>query len=134
MFGLGKMGYNLALNIMRHGHELVVHDIDEELVNNISKEGAIPSSSADNLLKQLESPRIIWLMIPAGDITDAVIDDLRGKLDSGDIIIDGGNSNYQKSIEHGKRLKEKGIHFFDCGTSGGVEGAKNGICAMIGGD
>lgn len=134
LLGLGKMGYNLALNLIDHGHKVVAHDISDKQVEEISGEGAIPAYSADELLQQLEGPRIVWVMVPAGDVTDAVVNDLLDRLDQGDILIDGGNSHYKDSIRRGEAAKEKGIHFFDVGTSGGIEGAKNGICAMIGGD
>ncbi|QOR67236.1 decarboxylating 6-phosphogluconate dehydrogenase [Cytobacillus suaedae] len=134
MVGLGKMGYNLVQNLMDHGHEVVAHDVNPEQVHNISAEGAIGANTLEEVVQQLETPRIIWLMVPAGDITESVLSKLEPLLESGDIIIDGGNSNYKDSVRRGKRLSEKGVYFFDCGTSGGVEGARNGVCTMIGGD
>ncbi|MBE4906880.1 decarboxylating 6-phosphogluconate dehydrogenase [Bacillus luteolus] len=134
MVGLGKMGYNLVQNLMDHGHEVVAHDVNSEQVHNISAEGAIGANTLEEVIQQLETPRIIWLMVPAGDITESVLSKLEPLLESGDIIIDGGNSNYKDSVRRGKRLSEKGVYFFDCGTSGGVEGARNGVCTMIGGD
>lgn len=134
LLGLGKMGYNLALNLIDQGHEVITYDINHEQVKEISSEGAIPAYSTEEVIQQLESPRIIWAMVPAGEATEALVSDLQDKLDPGDIIIDGGNSNYKDSIRRGNQLKEKGIHFYDVGTSGGINGARNGICAMIGGE
>ncbi len=134
MVGLGKMGYNLVQNLMDHGHEVVAHDVNSEQVHNISAEGAIGANTLEEVIQQLETPRIIWLMVPAGDITESVLSKLEPLLESGDIIIDGGNSNYKDSVRRGKRLSEKGVYFFDCGTSGGVDGARNGVCTMVGGD
>lgn len=134
MIGLGKMGYNLALNLIDHGHEVVAHDVDMSVVEKISAEGAIQATSLENAIQQLESPRIIWLMVPAGDVTENILASLESMLEEGDIIIEGGNSNYRDSVRRGTKLAEKGIHFLDCGTSGGVDGARNGICTMIGGE
>lgn len=134
MIGLGKMGYNLAMNLLDHGHEVVAHDMNAEQVKNISAEGAIGANTLEEVVQQLETPRVIWLMVPHGEITEGITASLEPMLDKGDIIIDGGNSNYKDSIRVGNQLLEKGIYFFDCGTSGGVEGARNGICTMIGGD
>lgn len=134
MVGLGKMGYNLALNLLEHGHEVVANDVNAEQVTNISAEGAIGAFTLEEVVQQLETPRIIWLMVPAGDITERVISKLETLLEPGDIIIDGGNSNYKNSVQQGSRLLEKGIYFYDCGTSGGVDGARNGACLMVGGD
>lgn len=134
MIGLGKMGYNLAMNLIDRGHEVVAHDVNTDLVNKISTEGAIGATNLKEVVQQLSTPRIFWLMLPHGEITENVITELAMMLDEGDIIIEGGNSNYKDSIRVGKKLKEKGIYFFDCGTSGGVDGARNGICTMIGGD
>ncbi|MBP2240495.1 6-phosphogluconate dehydrogenase [Cytobacillus eiseniae] len=134
MIGLGKMGYNLALNLIDHGHEVVANDVNAAQIEKISTEGAIAAYSLEEVVQQLETPRIIWLMVPAGDITESVISTLVPMLDKGDIIIEGGNSNYKDTIRLGNELLEKGIYFFDCGTSGGVDGARHGICTMIGGD
>lgn len=134
MIGLGKMGYNLAVNLIDHGHEVVAHDVDMDVVDKITEEGAIKATSLEEVVQKLESPRVIWLMIPAGDVTESVLSSLEPLLEEGDIIIEGGNSNYKDSIRRGTKLLEKGIHFLDCGTSGGVDGARNGICTMIGGD
>ncbi|QBP42494.1 phosphogluconate dehydrogenase (NAD(+)-dependent, decarboxylating) [Paenisporosarcina antarctica] len=134
MIGLGKMGYNLAQNLLEHGHEVVAYDANAEQIDKIVAEGAIAARTLEEIVKQLEIPRIFMLQVPHGEITESVITTLKPLLDEGDIIIDCGNSNYKESLRIGKDLLEKGIHFLDCGTSGGVEAARNGICLMIGGN
>lgn len=134
LIGLGKMGYNLALNLLKNKYNVIVYDILRENVLNIEKRGAIGANSIKDLVNKLAHKRIIWLMVPAGNPVDEVIDELINHLKPHDIIIDGGNSNYKDSIKRYKRLKEKNIDFLDCGTSGGVDGALNGVCTMIGGD
>ena len=134
MIGVGKMGYNLALNMMDNGHEVVAHDANREQVDKIATDGAIGAYTLEEVVQQLENPRVLMMLVPHGEITENVIATLKPLLDEGDIIIDGGNSNYKESIKLGESLKENGIHFMDCGTSGGVSGARNGICTMIGGD
>ncbi|MCH1625512.1 phosphogluconate dehydrogenase (NAD(+)-dependent, decarboxylating) [Fredinandcohnia quinoae] len=134
LIGLGKMGYNLALNMKDKGHEVVANDVNEEAVARISKEGIATALSVKDLVEQLPSPKVIWLMVPAGEITEQVLENVSGYLTEGDIIIDGGNSNYKDTLRRGKMLKEKGIYYVDCGTSGGVEGARHGVCIMIGGE
>ncbi|RFU62431.1 phosphogluconate dehydrogenase (NAD(+)-dependent, decarboxylating) [Peribacillus glennii] len=131
--GLGKMGYNLSLNVMNK-HEVVAFDVDASNVEKLSAEGGTGVHSLAELSETLESPRVVWLMVPAGPITEKVLSELKGLLTAGDIVIDGGNSNYKDSIRRGAELKEQGIHFLDVGTSGGTEGARNGVCTMIGGD
>jgi 6-phosphogluconate dehydrogenase len=134
IIGLGKMGYNLSLNLLDHHHEVVAYDVDETAVKKISNEGATGVSSISELVHHLPTPRIIWIMVPAGTITENVINELKGSLEAGDIMIEGGNSNYKDSIRRANELKELGIHFLDVGTSGGMEGARNGACTMIGGE
>jgi 6-phosphogluconate dehydrogenase len=134
MFGLGKMGYNLALNLIDHGHEVVTYDVNKEQIDHIAKEGGTPAYSVKEVVEKLDKPRVVWMMVPAGDITENVIKELSAHLEAGDILIDGGNSNYKDTLRRGDELEEKGIYFFDCGTSGGVDGARNGACTMIGGD
>ena len=130
IIGLGKMGLNLALNLVDHGHKVIGYDsyaaIEESGFNQVS--------SIEEMVKGLKAPRTLWLMVPAGEITEAVIQQLTPLLEEGDSIIDGGNSNYKDTVRRAATLKEHGIFFFDCGTSGGTEGARHGICAMIGGD
>ncbi|MCZ8513996.1 decarboxylating 6-phosphogluconate dehydrogenase [Paenibacillus filicis] len=134
LIGLGKMGFNLALNVMEHGHEVVATDVNPEAVDRLSREGAAGVSTIAALTEQLPVPRVVWIMVPAGDITEGVVQELKGLLSPGDILIDGGNSNYKESIRRSEELKEKGIHFLDVGTSGGMEGARHGACTMIGGN
>lgn len=133
--GLGKMGYNLVVNLLRHKHEVVGYDINPELVDLIKGEGAGGVSSYQELFQMLPNPRVIWLMIPAGPLIDKVLDQLlTAGLSSGDIVIDGGNSHYQDTIRRHELLKTKGVYYVDCGTSGGISGALNGACTMVGGD
>ncbi|GBF10214.1 phosphogluconate dehydrogenase (NAD(+)-dependent, decarboxylating) [Tepidibacillus sp. HK-1] len=134
MIGLGKMGYNLVLNLLDHNHEVVSYDIDREKVNDIQQEGAIAATSYQDLVSKLEVPRTIWLMVPAGKLIDDVISQLIPYLQPEDILIDGGNSNYKDTIRRAEQLKEKGVHYLDVGTSGGMEGARQGACTMIGGE
>ncbi|TFB24440.1 decarboxylating 6-phosphogluconate dehydrogenase [Filobacillus milosensis] len=134
LVGLGKMGYNLALNLMDHGHQVVANDVNTDQVQTISDAGATGTNSLEELVTQLETPRTLWVMVPAGEITEQVVKELAEHLDEGDRIIDGGNSNYKESLRLGEYLQEKGIYFFDVGTSGGTEGARQGGNYMIGGD
>jgi len=134
MIGLGKMGLNLTFNLLDHQHEVVVYDVNEELVREAVNKGAEGSISIKELIEKLPKPRIVWSMVPAGEITEQVINEAYTYLEAGDILIDGGNSNYKETLRRGKMLEEKGIYFFDCGTSGGMEGARHGACTMIGGD
>lgn len=134
MIGLGKMGFNLVLNLMDHNHKVVAHDVDQNQVKEISNQGAEAAFSIEELVDKLEKPRVIWLMVPAGEITEQIISKLKSLLDEGDIVIDGGNSNYKTTLLQASSLREKGIYFVDVGTSGGVEGARNGACMMVGGE
>ncbi|MBM7588484.1 6-phosphogluconate dehydrogenase [Brevibacillus fulvus] len=134
MIGLGKMGYNLTLNLLEHGHSVVANDVNEQAVKELAEKGAVPALRIEELVQKLETPRIVWVMVPAGNITDSVIKQLVDLLSPGDIIIEGGNSHYKDSLSRAETCKAKGIHFFDCGTSGGMEGARHGGCFMIGGD
>lgn len=134
MIGLGKMGYNLTLNLVEHKHEVVAYDVSQEAVKQASKDGAIGATSIQEVVSTLEHPRVIWVMVPSGEITEGVLEELQGTLSERDMVIDGGNSNYKISVARYQMFKEKGIHFFDVGTSGGMEGARHGACTMIGGD
>lgn len=134
MIGLGKMGYNLTLNLVKHKHEVVAYDVSQEAVKQASKDGAIGATSIQEVVSTLEHPRVIWVMVPSGEITEGVLEELQGTLSEGDMVVDGGNSNYKISVARYQMFKEKGIHFFDVGTSGGMEGARQGACTMIGGD
>ncbi|MFD1394967.1 phosphogluconate dehydrogenase (NAD(+)-dependent, decarboxylating) [Kroppenstedtia eburnea] len=132
--GLGKMGYQLSLNLLDHGYQLVAHDVDKEMVKKISAQGAQGTETLQEVVDRLHSPRVIWLMVPAGEITENVLQSLLPLLDQGDIVIDGGNAHYKDTLRRNRLFAEKGISYLDCGTSGGVDGARNGVCAMVGGD
>ncbi len=133
MIGLGRMGANLVRRLMRDGHRCVVYDVSSEAVKALEGEGATGSSSLEDFVKKLERPRGIWIMVPAA-IVQGTLDDLVGLLDEGDIVIDGGNSYYRDDITRAKELTKSGIHYIDCGTSGGVWGLERGYCLMIGGE
>nr|WP_225445761.1 decarboxylating 6-phosphogluconate dehydrogenase [Paenibacillus arenosi] len=134
MIGLGKMGFNLVRNMMRYDHEAVVYDVNPEQREKLAAEGAVPAATIEELVHKLDAPRIVWMMVPAGEIVDSVIDTLLPILSPGDIVIDGGNSHYKQSIARGEKMLAHGIHYFDIGTSGGTDGAEHGGCFMIGGD
>jgi len=134
MIGLGRMGANMALRLLRGGHRVVGYARHAETVDRIVEKGAIGAYSLDELVHKLTPPRIIWLMIPAGEPIDETIESLSPILGLGDIIVDGGNSNYKDTSRRAALLKEKGIHLVDVGTSGGIWGLTGGYCLMIGGD
>ncbi len=131
--GLGKMGFNMAQHLLECGHDLVVFDLSENAIASLAEKGAVASTSLQDLSAMLPSPRIIWLMVPAGVPVDKTLDTLSALLQPGDIVIDGGNSHYTDSEKRAQRLNEKGIYFLDAGTSGGLEGARRGACIMVGG-
>lgn len=133
MVGLGKMGANMARRLMRGGHEVVASDLTPENVSKLSGEGAVSSSSLDDFIGKLAKPRIAWLMVPAGDPTEKTVQELSRRMESGDVLIDGGNSYFKDDVRRSKQLAEKGIHYLDVGTSGGVWGLERGYCMMIGG-
>jgi len=133
MIGLGRMGANMVRRLMRGGHTCVVHDVSADAVRGLAGEGAVGALSIDELLAKLERPRAIWLMVPAG-VVDQTLESLVSKLSPGDILIDGGNSYYRDDIDRAKRLAARGLHYVDCGTSGGVWGLERGYCLMIGGE
>lgn len=134
MIGLGKMGLNLVQNLRHHQHQVVAYDLNADSVQLAAGFGAEGVHALEEMTVRLESPRIIWMMVPAGAVVDSVIDSLSPLLQSGDILIDGGNSHYKDSIARAARLAEQDIHYFDVGTSGGMEGAQHGGCFMIGGN
>jgi 6-phosphogluconate dehydrogenase len=133
MVGLGRMGANMARRLMRGGHEVVVTDLSADAVKNMAKEGAIASSSLDDFCSKLGKPRIAWLMVPAGGPTESTALAIAQKMQSGDILIDGGNSYFKDDIRRSKIFRDKGIHYVDVGTSGGVWGLERGYCMMLGG-
>lgn len=131
--GLGKMGYNLALNLHRNSFQVFTYDINEQTRLQITQEGIATFDSLKDMTSAMTGKKVVWLMVPSGTIVDNTIGSLAAILDKGDIIIDGGNSNYKESVKRCTALAVKEIDFLDCGTSGGVSGALNGVCAMIGG-
>jgi 6-phosphogluconate dehydrogenase len=133
MVGLGRMGANMTRRLMRGGHEIVVTDLSADNVKHIAEEGAIASASLDDFVDKLGKPRVAWLMVPAGGPTEQTVQTLAQKFQAGDILIDGGNSYFKDDIRRSKQLKDKGIHYVDVGTSGGVWGLERGYCMMIGG-
>jgi 6-phosphogluconate dehydrogenase len=133
MIGLGRMGANMAERLMKKGHELFVNDPNADAVSGLVSEGAKGSTDLSEMISMMRAPRAIWMMVPAG-VVDSVLDNLVPLLSKDDIIIDGGNSNYHEDIHRAKRVRESGIHYVDCGTSGGVWGLERGYCLMIGGD
>ena len=134
MVGLGRMGGNMARRLLRGGHRVVVWNRTYARAEELGAEGAEPVKQLTDVVKALEAPRAIWIMLPYGDATQAAIDELTPLLDEGDILIDGGNSPFQHDIERGAQLKAKGIRYLDAGTSGGVWGLEVGYCLMVGGD
>ncbi|HJV45548.1 MAG TPA: decarboxylating 6-phosphogluconate dehydrogenase [Bacillota bacterium] len=133
LIGLGKMGLNLGQNLMEHGHQVVAYDVNEQAIKEMIGYGAKGALNYEELVQSLASPRIIWLMVPHS-VVDSVIADISPLLAKGDIVIEAGNSHYKESIRRYQLLKQKGVHFMDVGTSGGMEGARHGACYMIGGD
>ncbi|MCM2132016.1 phosphogluconate dehydrogenase (NAD(+)-dependent, decarboxylating) [Larsenimonas rhizosphaerae] len=134
IIGLGRMGANIARRLMDADHECVVFDASAEAVSTLSDEGAQGVGSLDELIDALPAPRVIWLMLPAGDITEQTVETLRGKLGSDDTLIDGGNANFKDDVRRAEKLAEQGIHYVDVGVSGGVWGRERGYCLMIGGE
>jgi 6-phosphogluconate dehydrogenase len=133
MIGLGRMGANMVRRLMRGGHSCVVHDTAAAAVNGLAKEGATGAITLDEFLAKLTTPRTIWLMVPAA-VVDSTLDALLPKLSEGDVVVDGGNSYYRDDVTRAKRLAERGAHYVDCGTSGGILGLERGYCLMIGGE
>ena len=133
MVGLGRMGANIVRRLIRGGHECVVFDVNPDSVTALVNEGAVGASSMEDFVGKLTTPRVAWVMIPAG-ITGRIVDQLAALLEPGDVIIDGGNSNYHDDVRRAKKLSEQGLHYVDIGTSGGVFGLQRGYCLMVGGD
>ena len=134
MVGLGRMGAGIVRRLMRDGHRCVGYDVSPDAVSAIEADGATGASSLEDFVAKLEKPRAVWVMVPAGKITDSTIASLAEVLEPGDAVIDGGNTHYVDDIRHAAELREKGIHHVDCGTSGGVWGFERGFCLMIGGE
>ncbi|HEU0368824.1 MAG TPA: decarboxylating 6-phosphogluconate dehydrogenase [Candidatus Acidoferrum sp.] len=133
MIGLGRMGANMVRRLQRAGHQCVAFDRNAESVRQVASDGAGAAASLDDLVKKLQRPRAVWLMVPAA-VVDATLGELAGKLEAGDMVIDGGNSYYIDDIRRAKELSTKGLHYVDVGTSGGVWGLERGYCQMIGGE
>lgn len=134
MVGLGKMGLNMATRLARGGHRVIGYARTDATVQEAIKHGAEGAHSLEEVVSKLKAPRIVWLMIPAGKVTHDTVEHLSTLLEAGDIVIDGGNSNYKDSIRHASMLEPKGIEFVDCGTSGGIWGLTEGYSLMIGGN
>jgi 6-phosphogluconate dehydrogenase len=132
LIGLGKMGYNLAVNMKEHGHEVIAFDCDLEKVKEAEKDGLSGAYNVKQLINKLKGRKVVWLMVPAGKPVDSLINELLPLLNKHDIIIDGGNSYYKDTLRRYEKIKSKGIDFVDVGTSGGIEGARHGACTMIG--
>ena len=133
MIGLGKMGANMSRRLVRDGHEVVGFDLDESAVQELEDDGATGAAALHDLVDELEPPRVCWMMVPAGDPVDATLDDLLPLLGEGDIVVDGGNSNYKDTLRRADRAEENGQHYVDVGTSGGVWGLEEGYSMMVGG-
>ncbi|MDH4142279.1 MAG: decarboxylating 6-phosphogluconate dehydrogenase, partial [Chloroflexota bacterium] len=135
--GLGRMGANMVRRLVHDGHEVVIHNRTAEKTAELAGElgdAAIPTSSIEDLVRKLEAPRAVWVMVPAGDATEAQIRELMGVLEPGDTIIDGGNTNFHDDVRRHAMLREHGLRYVDAGTSGGVWGLQVGYCLMVGGD
>ncbi len=134
LIGLGRMGGNMVRRLMRGGHQCIVFDVNQDNVKQFEQEGAIGATSLEDFVQKLTPPRAAWVMVPAGAATDQTVGALAEKMDAGDIVIDGGNSNFKDDIRRAEELGAKGILYVDTGTSGGVCGVERGYCLMIGGD
>ncbi len=133
LVGLGKMGFNLALNFKSKGIDVVAFDVNKSASDKISKEGITTAPAISDMALALKGRKIIWLMVPAGHVVEVVLNNLKNYLNPNDIIIDGGNSHYKDTLVRARDLEKMGVHLLDCGTSGGVNGALKGVCTMIGG-
>ena len=133
MIGLGRMGANMTERLVMGGHRVISFDRSPQAIQRVVDIGAVGAHSLADFVKQLALPRAIWLMVPSGDPVDQTIEQLLPSLSKGDILIDGGNSNYKDSIRRAEKLKRQSMHFVDAGTSGGIWGLKNGYCMMVGG-
>lgn len=134
MIGLGRMGANMVRRLQQGGHRVVVHNRSREPIDEMAKEGAVPAYTLEELVANLQAPRVVWMMVPAGQPVDDQIAALKPLLSPGDIIVDGGNSRYTDTIARGEKLREDGLYYVDAGTSGGVWGLEVGYCLMVGGE
>jgi 6-phosphogluconate dehydrogenase len=134
MVGLGRMGGNMTVRLIRQGHDVVAFDPDSAAVERSVTGGAEGASSLADLCQRLPTPKVVWLMVPSGSVTAGTVEELAGLLATGDVIVDGGNSNWHDSQRRAATLAGAGIRFLDCGTSGGIWGLANGYCLMVGGD
>ncbi len=134
MIGLGRMGGNMSERLLRDGHAVVVYDRDPATVGRYEAVGAAAAKDLADVVRQLSAPRVVWIMVPAGAPTDETIEALAGAMSPGDVIIDGGNSNFKETAARGEHLAQRGLALIDCGTSGGVWGLENGYCLMVGGE
>ena len=132
MIGLGKMGANMARRLMRGGHEVVAFDLDPAAVARLADEGAIPAASLEEVVEKLEPPRVAWIMVPAGGPTEHVVESLGALFESGDVLVDGGNSYFKDDVRRARTLARNGVLYADAGTSGGVWGLERGYCLMVG--
>ncbi len=131
--GLGRMGANMARRLMRDGHTIVAYDVNPDSVKGLEGEGAVGAASLEEMASKLSAPRAVWMMVPAGEITEQTVEGVMAVLEEGDAIVDGGNSYYRDDIRRAAKVGEKGVDYVDCGTSGGVFGLDRGYCLMIGG-
>ena len=134
MIGLGRMGGNIARRLMQHGHEAIVYDRDAKAVAALTHHGATGTAGLDELVRRLRRPRAVWVMLPAGKITETTIGELADRLEPEDIVLDGGNAFWKDDIRRAKALRKRDIHYVDVGTSGGIWGLERGYCMMIGGE
>ena len=134
MIGLGKMGANMAIRLLRAGHHVVAYDLNESAIQAAEVEGADGARTLDEVVEKLQMPRVAWVMVPSGEPTETTIAALADRLEPGDIVVDGGNSNYKESMRRGTALREQGLHFVDVGTSGGIWGLTEGYSMMVGGE
>ena len=133
MIGLGKMGANMAVRLLNDGHQVVAYDLNEDAIREAEAAGAVGARTLDEVVAKLERPRVAWVMVPAGKPTESTVEALRERLEPGDLIVDGGNSNFKNTVRRGAWVEEKGVNFVDVGTSGGVWGLKEGYSMMVGG-
>ncbi len=133
MIGLGRMGGSMVQRLLSGGHQCVVFDASSARVASVTQKGATSAQSLKDLLARLDTPRVVWLMVPA-DVVDAVLEDLSSELQAGDIVVDGGNTHYIDDIRRARTLSARGVHYIDVGVSGGIWGLDRGYCLMIGGE